>query len=95
MNDHINKVFVDGVYRYGGLPRKDLAATKRDFYKNALQVLRNTGADHVVYCYIAYSENGEITGADFYSDLPMDDATFHERTAGIPGTDYIGAVHRH
>lgn len=94
MSDHIDRVFIDGNYRYSGLAKKDLAATKADFYKNAVQVLKDTDADHAVYCHIAYNEDGEITGADFYSNLPMDDATFYERTKGIPGTDYIGAIHK-
>jgi hypothetical protein len=93
MNDHIRKVFVDGNYRYGRLAIKDLAVAKQDFYKNALQVLRNTGADHVIYCHIEYGEDGEITGADFYSNLSTDDATFYDRTKGVDG--YIGALHKH
>jgi hypothetical protein len=93
MNEHINRVFIDGSFRYSGLDKKDLAAAKADFRKNALQVLKEAGADHAVYCHIEYTEDGEIECASFYSDLPMDDTTFYDRTRGVDG--YIGAVHKH
>lgn len=93
MEELISKVFIDDCYRYSGLPKKDLAKTKEEFRKNALNVLADTNADHVVYCHIEYSEDGEVTCANFYSYLPLDDKTF-ERTATINGTDYIGAVHK-
>ncbi|MCL2618818.1 MAG: hypothetical protein FWD98_07190 [Defluviitaleaceae bacterium] len=95
MSEHINRVFVDGIYRYSGLAKKDLAATKKDFRQNAMKVLKDTGVAHVVYCHIEYNEDGEITCASFYSNLPMDEATFDERTRTIPGTDFIGAIHNH
>ena len=92
MNDWINRVFVDGIYNYGGLAKKDLAGTKAEFRTNALKVLADTNADHVVYCHIEYEDNGEIKCARFYSNLVMDENTFYERTAGVSG--YIGAVHK-
>ena len=91
-SDWINRVFVDGQYRYSGLAKKDLANTKAEFRINALKVLANTQADHVVYCHIEYDDDGEIKCANFYSSLSMDDATFYERTSGVLG--YIGAVHK-
>ena len=92
MSDWINRVFVDGQYRYSGLAKKDLEKTKADFRTNAVKVLTDTGADHAVYCHIEYDDDGEIKSADFYSNLVMDDTTFYERTAGVSG--YIGAVHK-
>ena len=92
MDDWINRVFVDGQYRCGGLAKKDLAAAKAEFRANAQRVLADTGADHVVYCHIKYGDDGEIICAHFYSNLVMDDATFYERTSKVSG--YIGAVHK-
>ena len=92
MSDWINRVFVDGEYRYGGLARKDLESTKAEFRANALKVLADTDAEHVVYCHIEYYDGGEIKSASFYSNLSMDEKTFYERTAGVSG--YIGAVHK-
>ena len=88
----INRVFIDGKYRYGGLAKKDLAATKADFRANALKVLADTGSDHVLYCHIEYDDAGDIVCARFYSSLSMDDPTFYEHTSGVSG--YIGAVHK-
>ena len=93
MKDWINRVFVDSQY-WGGMWPRDLAGVKADFRKNALKVLENTGADHAVYCHIEYDEAGEVKTAHFYNYLPMDEKTFEERTRGIPGTDFIGAVHK-
>jgi len=92
MNDWINRVFVDGQYRYSGLAMKDLESTKAEFRANALKILADTNADHVVYCHIEYDDSDEIKCASFYSGLPMDDKTFYERTSGVAG--YIGAVHK-
>ena len=92
MGDWINRVFVDGQYRYSGLAKKDLLATKSEFRANALRVLAETGADHVVYCHIEYGDDGEIKSASFYSGLIMDEQTFYKRTSGVFG--YIGAVHK-
>lgn len=92
MGDWINRVFIDGQYRYSGLAKKDLEATKAEFRANALKVLADTNADHVVYCHIEYDDDGEIKCASFYSNLSMDGNTFYERTSGVSG--YIGAVHK-
>ena len=92
MSDWIKRVFIDGQYRYSSLAKKDLPATKADFRANALKVLADTNAEHVVYCHIEYDNDGEIKSANFYSGLPMDDETFYERTSGVSG--YIGAVHK-
>jgi len=92
MSDWINRVFVDGQYRYSGLAKKELAATKAEFRANALKVQADTDADHVVYCHIKYGDDGEIKCANFYSGLQMDDATFYERTSRLSG--YIEAIHK-
>ena len=92
MNDWINRVFIDGQYRYSGLAKIDLEATKAEFRANALKIMTDTNADHVVYCHIEYDGEGEIKCASFYSGLSMDDKTFYERTSGVTG--YIGAIHK-
>jgi hypothetical protein len=93
MQNHINRVFIDNHYRIAGMRREDFTATKQDFYDRALQTLKKTDADHVVYCHIEYDDDGNVTCASFYSNLPMDDDTFYERTKDLGG--YIGAVHKH
>jgi hypothetical protein len=93
MTKWIERAFFDGQH-YPIEPR-ELPKWKDEYHASALAVLDKGTADHVVYCHIEYDADGECTGADFYSGLEMDDATFYERTREIPGTDFIGAVHRH
>jgi hypothetical protein len=93
MQEHINHVFIDGNYRHSGMEMEDLTATKQDFYNNALRILEDTDADHVVYCHIEYDDDDNVTKASFYSYLAMNDETFHKRTKGLGG--FIGAVHKH
>jgi hypothetical protein len=76
------------------MPMAELAQTKAIFQKNARKVLKQSGADHVVYCHIIYDEEGMVESARFYNALTMDDATFYERTSEISGNDYVGAVHK-
>jgi len=90
----VEKVSFNGQHFYGGVPMDDLPKLKEEYRAHALQVLEAGKADHVAYCHIEYDADGNCTSADFYSGLEMDDATFYERTSTIPGTDYIGAVHR-
>lgn len=94
MERWIEKVSFNGTHFYGGIKMSDLPSLKEEYRQNALRILEAGKADHVAYCHIEYDENGNATSADFYSGLEMDDATFYERTSTIPGTDYIGAVHR-
>jgi len=90
----IEKVSFDGHHFYGGVPMSDLPKLKEEYRASALRILENGKADHVAYCHVEYGEDGECTAADFYSGIEMDDKTFYERTSGIPGTDFVGAVHR-
>jgi len=90
----IEKVSFDGQHFLGGIPMSELASLKEEYRASARRILENGTADHVAYCHLEYNEDGDCTAADFYSGLEMSDATFYERTATIPGTDYIGAVHR-
>ena len=94
MTRWIEKVSFDGAHFSGGIRMSDLPSLKEEYRQSALRILEQTGADHVAYCHIEYDADGNATAADFYRGLPMDDATFHERTSAISGTDYIGAVHR-
>jgi len=94
MERWIERVSFDGIHFNGGIKVSDLPSLEQEYRQNALRVLEQTGADHVAYCHIEYDAGGNAVSADFYRGLPMDDATFCERTSAIPGKDYIGAVHR-
>jgi len=87
-------VSFDGVYIIGGIPAAELPKLKQEYRASALRILQGGTADSVAYCHIQYDEEGNCTAADFYRGLEMDEKTLRQRTADIPGTDYIGAVHR-
>ena len=90
----IDRVFIDGKYLHGGMKKRDLEDTKKDFAASARQMLKDSGADHVVYCYIKYDSEGNVTHARFYSGLKMDDEEFYKTTGELTGDYYVGAVHK-
>jgi hypothetical protein len=94
MTRWIEKVSFDDRHFAGGIRMEELPNLKEEYRQNALNVLESTGADHIAYCHIKYDAEGNATAADFYSGIPLDDAEFYERTSTIPGTDFVGAVHR-
>ena len=85
------KTYWDSEYRE--MTFKEIAEAKRTFHKNAVKILEESGADHVVYCRVSYTAKGEIEQAHFYNNLALNDEEFHENIK-TTGTDYIGAVHR-
>lgn len=89
----VERAFFDGEYIMGGVPKRDIETHKAEYHAAALKVLEATGADHAVYCRIEYDAQGAMVSVHFYSNLTMDDETFHERVRQC-GTDFIGAVHR-
>ena len=93
-NYYIEKVSFDGVHFLGGIPVAELPKLKQEYRDSALRILQEGTADSVAYCHLQYNEEGNCTVADFYRGLEMDEATLRQRIADIPGTDYIGAVHR-
>ena len=95
MTNWIEKVSFDGTHFLGGIQKQDLPSLKEEYRSTAVKVLEQTDADRVVYCHVAYSEDGTCTQVHFYRGLPMDGETFYERTGIIPGTDLIGAVYKH
>lgn len=71
-----------GVIACGEMPVKNVARFLRQFAAEARKVLIETGADHVVYGLKEYDENDDLKEVGFYM-LPLDDATFTERTESL------------
>ena len=94
MNNWIDKVFVNGEYIPGGMLTQDLPKTKAWWRGCARQILKDTGADHVVYCHIDYDDDGNATTARFYPGIKMDDAEFYKVTGELTGDFFVGAVHK-
>jgi len=94
MNGWIDRVFINGQYVSGGMKKRDLASTKAEYEKSARQVLEASGADHVVYCYIEYDGDNNITLARFYSGVKFTEDEFYKATGELTGDYYVGAVHK-
>lgn len=83
--------FIDGNYE-GMMTVKQIAETKNEFYRNAVNVLKESGADHVVYSCKEYADDGTVEKARFYSGKTYSDKEF-ETIAAIKNV-VIGAVHK-
>lgn len=93
MKNWVERMFFDGKYFAGGIPKRDIPKLKAEYRAAAHKVLDESGADHVVYCYIDYDSEGEITMARFYSGLKMSDAEFDKTTGELTDDFFVGAVH--
>lgn len=56
----------------------------RNFGEKAAKLLRETGADHVVYAVKQFGADGEVDEVEFHM-LAMSDAEFEERATNEPG----------
>ncbi len=73
-----------GMTQVGQMPARDVDLHIREFGKEAAKLLKETGADHVLYAVKSYGENDELEEVKFYQQ-PMTDAEFEEKVANIPG----------
>lgn len=90
----VDKVFFDGVYCPGGLSLKEVAIQTEIYREFAVRILKDTGADHVLYCSKEYDSSGKIAVAKFYSGLVYSDEEFYKATSNLIGDYHIGAVHK-
>lgn len=79
---------------------KSLPAVKAAWRDAAHKVLKNTGADHVIYCTVEYDTDNIPVEVNFYME-PLTDADFYERTDAAVrdaikkgNTMFVGAVHK-
>ena len=80
----------------GQMPLNDLERVLKEFGSEARKVLKETGADHVVYATKEYDEEDEVKEVNFYM-IPLDDAEFHRRVKSFQETtpkSMIYAVHK-
>lgn len=81
-----------GVAAFGQMPKRDMQKKLQDFEVEARKLLKQTGADHVVYGVKHFSEEGGLEGIRFYLKL-MDEDEFERNVANVPGWQ-VYAVHR-
>jgi len=82
----------DGLVGFGQMPIKNVDKELYRFANEAANVLKSTGADHVLYGVKVYDENDELDEVKFYM-LPMDDETFYKDVANKTGV-VVYALHK-
>lgn len=63
------------------------------FERDAAVLMKQTGADHVLYACKIYDEGDNLVAVQFYNE-PMDDETFDRVTGRVRGA-LIYALHNH
>lgn len=81
-----------GCVRSGPLPVRDVQKYLREFELAAKKLLDETGADHVVYAWKKYKDNGEFYKICFYEGTALSEEEFCDRTGKASGIIY--ALHR-
>ena len=81
-----------GIIGFGQMPLKNVAQEIRRFGEQAAKVLKETGADHVVYAIKEYEDDGDLYEVKFYM-LAMSDEDFQKRVATLKGVT-VYAVHK-
>ena len=79
------------VVELGRMPIKQIDQNLRLFERAAAEILRETGADHVLYGLKKYDENGELSEVRFYQE-PMTDERFEKDVASMTDT-VVYALH--
>ena len=92
--ERIHNVFIDGVPQLGSILLSDLNLMENMYKASAEIVLKESGADHVVYCSIEYKDDDSVKVARFYNGLKFSDAEFYKSIDELEGNPFIGAVHR-
>lgn len=81
-----------GMVEFGQGPLNKLEESIREFEKEAMKVLEDTGADHVVYAVKEYGKDDELDEIRFYM-IPMSDEEFQKDVASQPGLR-VYALHK-
>lgn len=82
-----------GLMNFGQMSMKDINKTLREFNVEAIKVLKETGADHILYGIKFYDKSGEhLEEVKFYM-LPLSDEEF-DRKFNISMNMIVYAVHR-
>lgn len=81
-----------GVSASGEMRHIEVLWNLRRSEKRAREVMKETGADHVVYARKMYGDDGRLVEVRFYM-IPMDDARFYRDIATISNSQ-IYAVHK-
>ena len=81
-----------GMVEMGQGPLNKLEESIQEFGQEAKKVLKETGADHVVYAVKDYDDDGGLDEIRFYM-IAMDDEKFQKYVASKPGLQ-VYALHK-
>lgn len=82
----------EGLLQFGQMPLKNVQSNLDVFRQKALEILEETGADHVLYAVKHYNEDDELDMVKFYLE-PMDDERYDRDVASASGV-VVYAVHK-
>ena len=80
-----------GLMDAGQMLLSKIPETLRMFEAEAAELLKSSGADHVVYAWKEYDDNGDLKEISFYM-MPFDDTEFEKRIQPLDGIIY--ALHK-
>ena len=80
-----------GMAEFGQGPLNKVVESIQQFGQEAKKVLKETGADHVVYAIKYLDDNGELDEVCFYMH-PMTEEEFEKEVANKPGVQ-VCALH--
>lgn len=81
----------EGCVEFGQMPMENVQKNLQTFETEARKILKETGADHVLYGVKLLGDDYEVEEVKFYLE-PMTDEEFEKKVASIPGVQ-VYAVH--
>ena len=83
----------NGLVAFGQMPIRDIGWELQRFEAEALKILKETGADHVLYGVKEYDSDGELDTVRFYLE-PMSEEEFEDCVVKNSAGMTVYAVHK-
>lgn len=83
----------NGLVAFGQMPNRDVGRELQKFEAEAANILKKTGADHVLYGVKAYDGDGDLEEVRFYLE-PMSEQEFEDRVVKNSAGLTVYAVHK-
>ena len=82
-----------GLVAFGQMPIRDVGRELQKFEAEAIKVLKETGADHVLYGVKEYDSDGDLDTVRFYLE-PLSEQEFEDRVVKNSAGMTVYAVHK-
>ena len=83
----------NGLVAFGQMPLRDVGRELQKFEAEANKILKETGADHVLYGGKEYDSDGNLDTVRFYLE-PMSEQEFEDRVVKNSAGMTVYAVHK-